>query len=385
VVAVPDFEPAVGGTVRHAGSIARELARRGHDVVLVTRRRPGETRRREQLGGVRVERIGPAGTGGLREARALLALAWWLRRRRRRIAILQTLMWPDAPAAAAVAGVLPRTVVLWAIRGEIGRTLEARPGLARRLVVEARRRQLARCTHVVLTPTMEAEAAETGLPARSVVIPVPVDTDHFRPPTRAEGDDMRERLTIPVGAFVVIYVGHFERRKAVERLVEAFSRLRAVAPDAVLLLVGGGREGAENAEPAIRERVRGLGLDGAVRFCGVQPDPRPFLHAADVLVLPSFREGMPNTLLEAMACGLPCIAPPSAGGDDVLDAGTGLVPRSNEPADLLDALSQLVGDPDRRAALGRAAAVRAQEFAVERVVDRFAALYGRIDRGESGP
>jgi glycosyltransferase involved in cell wall biosynthesis len=274
-------------------------------------------------------------------------------------------------------------VVLWAIRGEIGRALEARPGLARRLLVEARRRQLGRCTHVVLTPAMATEAAETGLLAPSVVIPVPVDTDHFRPPTRAERDDMRERLTISPDGFVVIYVGHFEKRKAVERLVEAFSGLRAVAPDAVLLLVGGGREGPENAEPAIRERVRGLRLDRAVRFCGVQADPLPFLHAADVLVLPSFLEGMPNTLLEAMACGLPCIAPPSAGGHDVLDDDTGLVPASNDPQDLLDALSQLVGDPDRRAAMGRAAVARAQDFAAERVVDRFAALYGRIDRGES--
>jgi glycosyltransferase involved in cell wall biosynthesis len=115
-----------------------------------------------------------------------------------------------------------------------------------------------------------------------------------------------------------------------------------------------------------------------VRFCGVQPDPRPFLRASDVFVLPSLREGMPNALLEAMACGLPCIAPPSAGGDEVIEPETGLVPPSNDPADLLAALRALAGYPGRRAAMGRAAAERAKEFDIERVVDRFEDLYRSV-------
>ena len=115
-----------------------------------------------------------------------------------------------------------------------------------------------------------------------------------------------------------------------------------------------------------------------MRFHGVQQDPRPFLHASDVFVLPSFREGMPNALLEAMACGLPCIAPPSAGGDEVIDSETGIVPASNAPEDLLAALRALAGYPERRAAMGRAAAERAKAFDVERVVDSFEELYRSV-------
>ena len=367
--------------MRHAGLIARGLAQKGYDIVLVTRRRPGAARRLEQLDGLRVQRLGPVGRGTWRDALALLALAWWLRRRRRRIAVVQTLMWPDAEAAASVGGVLDRTVVLWAIRGEIARALESRRGLVRKVLVRARRRGLAVCTHVVLTPTMTAEAANAGLDA--TLIPVPVDTAVFRPATASDRARARDRLDISSDAFVVIYVGHLERRKGVERLVEAYARLRAKAPDSILLVVGGGRPGPEDTEPAVRALVRELGLDGPVRFCGVQPDPREHLHAADVLVLPSFREGMPNTLLEAMACGLPCVAPPSAGGDDLLDGTTGIVPPSNEPDDLLDALNRLVDDPVGRASMGRAAVERVQEFSAERVVERFATLYGEIDR--AGP
>ena len=369
----------MGGTVRHAGLLARELGRRGSNVVVVTRRRGRADRAVEQIGGLCVVRLGPAGTGRAHELLALASLAWWLRRRRRRIAIVQTLMWPDASAAAAFAGLLPRTVVMWAIRGEITRALRERRGPARRLLVRARRGQLRRCVHVALTPTMHTEIVETGLPVESVVIPVPVDVAAFAPATPEERSGVRDRLGISPETFVVLYVGHLERRKAVEQLVEAFAQLAAGGSAVCLVLVGGGRPGPENTEPALRQLVQDRELEERVRFSGVQRDPRPYLHAADVFVLPSFREGMPNTLLEAMACGLPCIAPVSAGGDDVLDEHTGLVPRSNAPAELLQAMAELLDDKDRRTRLGLAARERAQEFAVERVVDQLAALYARLN------
>lgn len=375
-LAVPDFEPAVGGTVRHAGLIARGLVRRDHDVVVVTRRLDRSWPRREQLEGLPVERIGPAGRLG--EARALVTLAWWLRRRRARLDVVQALMWPDAATAAAAAGLAARTVVAWGIRGEVAGALGPRRRIGGRLIVALRGRHAARCTHVTLTPSMDAELAEAGLVMRAVRIPVPIDTKAFRPPDEGDRALARAELDLAPDAFTVCYVGHLERRKGVERLVEAFAELLDERSGARLLLVGGGRGVPEDTEPALRELVVQLGLEEAVRFCGVRADPRPFLRAADVFVLPSFREGMPNALLEAMASGLPCVAPRSAGGDEVIDADTGIVPPSNAPEDLLSALRVLAGYPGRRAAMGRAAAERAKAFDVEQVVDRFEELYGSV-------
>jgi glycosyltransferase involved in cell wall biosynthesis len=384
-LAVPDFEPAVGGTVRHGGLIARGLVRRGHDVVVVTRRRDRSWPRREHLEGLPVERIGPAGAGRLGEVGALVSLAWWLWRRRARLDVVQALMWPDAATAAAAAGLAARTVVAWGIRGEVAGALGPRRRIGGRLLVGLRGRHAARCTHVTLTPSMDAELAEAGLVTRAVRIPVPIDTQAFRPPDEGDRALARVELNLAPEAFTVCYVGHLERRKAVERLVEAFAKLLDERSGARLLLVGGGRRGVpEDTEPALRGLVVQLGLEDAVRFCGVQPDPRPFLRAADVFVLPSFREGMPNALLEAMASGLPCVAPASAGGDEVIDAETGIVPPSNAPEDLLSALRALAGYPGRRAAMGRAAAERAKAYDVERVLDRFEELYGSVVARASG-
>jgi glycosyltransferase involved in cell wall biosynthesis len=378
VLAVPDFAPAVGGTSSHGALIASGLLRRGHDVVVVTLRRDRGWQRSDVVDGVRVERIGSSAGGRLGGVRTLAALAGWLRGRRSRIDVLQTLMWPDAATAAALAGLAGRTVVAWGIRGEITQALAPRRGLRGRLVVGLRRRHAARCAHVTLTPAMGAELAEAGLATRAVQIPVPVDTNAFRPPDQGERDLARSELGLAHAGFTVCYVGHLERRKGVERLVEAFGGIYEERSTARLLLVGGGPKGPEDTEPSLRVLVAQLGMEEVVRFCGVQPDPRPFLRASDVLVLPSFREGMPNALLEAMACGLPCIAPPSAGGDEVIEPETGVVPPSNAPEDLLAALRALAGYPGRRATMGRAAVERAKTFDVERVVDSFEELYQSV-------
>ena len=107
-------------------------------------------------------------------------------------------------------------------------------------------------------------------------------------------------------------------------------------------------------------------------------DPRGHLWAADALVLPSVREGMPNSLLEALACGLPSVAPASAGGDEVLDGATGIVPASNEPHALASALVALASDGRNREEMRAAARRRSELFDSEHVADAYEQLYARV-------
>jgi glycosyltransferase involved in cell wall biosynthesis len=92
---------------------------------------------------------------------------------------------------------------------------------------------------------------------------------------------------------------------------------------------------------------------------------------------------MPNSLLEAMACGLPCVAPASAGGDELLDPETGIVPSSNEPAELESALARLAGSSLLRARLGLAARARVQRYDVDAVARQYDELFRRIGRGSA--
>lgn len=112
---------------------------------------------------------------------------------------------------------------------------------------------------------------------------------------------VRQELSLE-NKLVVGHVGRFTRQKNHRYLLEVFAQIRAIREDAALLLVGTGE-----LESSVRERVRELGLEDAVIFAGQRFDIPQLLSAMDVFVFPSFHEGMPNTVIEAQATGLPCV------------------------------------------------------------------------------
>ena len=237
-----------------------------------------------------------------------------------------------------------------------------------------RRHAMQRVMHVALTPALRDELTEIGID-KIAVIPTPVDLDDFRPPTPEERADARQQLGISDDQFAIVYTGHLRALKRVDRLVEAFALRVRAGSDARLFLVGDSRADLDDRRAALRAQVKRAGLVDRVVFAGAVPDVRPYLHAADVFVLPSDREGLPNSVLEAMACGVACVAPASAAGDQVLDPSSGVVPPSNDPRDLADALAALERDPDNRARLGAGAHAAAQQYGIEAVTDKYDALY----------
>jgi glycosyltransferase involved in cell wall biosynthesis len=139
-----------------------------------------------------------------------------------------------------------------------------------------------------------------------------------------------------------------------------------------LILVGPGGDRENLACLADR-----LGISNHVQFVGAVPDPADYLRAADLFVLPSIAEGMSNSLLEAMATGLPCIVSGIGGNSDLItDRRTGrLVPATN-PGTWAAAIVDLLLDPARGCELGSAARRLVDErFALRVVVDRYVNLY----------
>lgn len=112
---------------------------------------------------------------------------------------------------------------------------------------------------------------------------------------------VREEFSLE-NRLVVGHVGRFHRQKNHEFLLNVFAGIRARRSDAVLLLVGTGA-----LQEDIRDRAAALGIADAVIFAGQRFDIPQVLSAMDVFVFPSFYEGMPNTVIEAQATGLPCI------------------------------------------------------------------------------
>ena len=122
-------------------------------------------------------------------------------------------------------------------------------------------------------------------------------------------------------------------------------------------LVGDGRE-----RPALEAEAARLGVDGALEFLGERRDVPALLADADVFVLSSRSEGMPVSVLEAMAAGLPVVASAVGGVPEVVVSGeTGVLVPPGDPPALAEALARLAADPDLRLRFGRAGRTRAEE------------------------
>ncbi|MFD3653605.1 glycosyltransferase family 4 protein [Streptomyces sp. NPDC058620] len=190
---------------------------------------------------------------------------------------------------------------------------------------------------------------QAGISARWSVIHNGIDLGHFRPGGPAERAAARAALPLPdgiaPGAPLVVCVGRLSRQKGQDVLLRAWDQLRVRG--ARLVLVGDG---------PYERRLRDMAPADVV-FTGASQDVRPWLHAADVLVLPSRWEGMALAPLEAMACGRPVVMSDVNGARESLPPGHDahcLVPPEN-PTALAAALTALLTDPALREELGRTA------------------------------
>jgi glycosyltransferase involved in cell wall biosynthesis len=378
VLAVPDYLPSLGGTTRQARNQATAARAQGRRAVVVTQRIDRRWPRLQRIDGVDVHRVGPASRHRLAMKFFVFRAALWMRRHRDQIDIVNAVMYPDLAVSARLAGINDRIVICWAGLGDATDTLGRNHHGVRRLLAFARRRLLRDVAHVALTPAIVFELEGLGIRDRVHVIPTPIDLHRFRPPTPGERADQRRELGLSDDELAVLYVGHLRELKRVDRLIEAFAMVRAEHPNAHLFLVGGARDDLEDRTEDWRALAHRMELGASVTFTGFTDHVEPYLHACDVFVLPSEREGLSNSILEAMACGLVCVAPPSAGGDQVLDPHTGIVPRTNDALDLAAAISELARDPERRRAMGEAAARSAQRYSVHAVSEAYSRLYDTL-------
>lgn len=165
----------------------------------------------------------------------------------------------------------------------------------------------------------------------------------------------RAGLGIAAPAPVVGHVGRFDPVKNHAFILEAFSELLKLHPDAVLLLAGDGE-----LRPDAERRASELGITDSVRFLGVRSDIPNLMQAMDVFILPSLYEGLPLVLVEAQASGLPCVISDSVPSDcDLKGSDISRVSLSVSPTRWAEALSGAFTDKDRT---GGADAVRTAGF-----------------------
>lgn len=202
-----------------------------------------------------------------------------------------------------------------------------------------------------------------------------VDTDRFHPTETGRGLLPGSPLN-ESGLRVIGTVGRLQAIKDQRNLIRAFAllleRMPASADDLRLMVVGNGPLRREIEAEMLR-----LGVTDKVWLAGERADIPEVLRSMDIFVLPSRAEGISNTVLEAMASGLPVVATDVGGSSElVVSSRTGILVPARDPDLLADALAAYLTDPAQASAHGRAGRDRVQaEFSLDGMVARYTELY----------
>jgi phosphatidylinositol alpha-1,6-mannosyltransferase len=367
------YPPDVGGLAVSSRRLARGLVRAGHSVwvsLLDASLAPGESVTGDDLG-VSVLRVGS-------HRRTDDTLADWFDA----IVALDTAQGLDIihalyvaqPAFIAVATgrYLRRPTVVSARGNDLDRSAFD-PGKFAPMVWA-----LQHASAVTAVSTDLARKVRTFVPERKVhCLPNGVDTQQFAPGP----PDQALASSLGLGdAPVIAFVGEARRKKGITVLLPAFAHLcaRLDRPPTLLLVGGVRRDDAPILEVFRRQNP-------ALDICTVpyvlHEQLPAYYRLADLLVLPSLREGLPNALLEGMACSKAIIASKAGGIPDVLGTGdreNGLLVPPGDVAALSEAMERLLADPDRRTAMGLAARATVQEhFTPEREIERNLEIYAQ--------
>ena len=187
-------------------------------------------------------------------------------------------------------------------------------------------------------------------------------------------EDIRRELGIPAEAKVVGAVARLETQKGLDLLLDAAPLVQAVAPETWFLFVGGGTK-----ESWLKERAASLGLDHRVVFTGWRRDAIDLLSTFDCYASSSNFEGMPMSMLEAMASAKPIVATAVGGCPDLVqDSENGFLVHSRDPRELADALLRVVGPSGDARRLGdRSRRLYERHFTAEAMARAYADLYGK--------
>ncbi len=412
------FLPAVGGAEKQAFAHARSLRERGYGVTIITFRHYRAWPRREMIEGVPVIRVAgmlledrwklPRPLQKLAYLLAMLAMCETLWRYRKCYDILHVYKLAFLALLAALVCRLAGKRMLVSVRstgssepaksrknvsllaGPLDATapwlqVDGRLRVSGRVnassdleVLERMGKPVVRLTHsslrsihavvVVLSLRMRDHLIEHGFHLPDIqLIPNGVDITCFNPTQADTFPD--ERIQ------VVVCITGLRYEKGIDVLLQAWYLVHQQVPQARLIIVGRG-----SLQSQLERMAEALGIAGSVEFTGVQSDVAAQLHRGSIAVLPSRWEGMPNAVLEAMACGLPCVSTRVSGSEDIVQHGVnGLLVEPEDYQGMAQALLTLLRDPLLIRKYGRTARETIEKhYTLEQVMDMYVELYQRI-------
>lgn len=397
LILAESFYPLGGGVGTYGLALSRELVKRGVAVTVVTRRQQPRLAAHEALDGVEIVRLAPARFPRTGKYLTLAPVLLYLLRHRQEYDLIYVWGLRILGVVAALAGKsLGKPIVLRAEQtGEISGSFawqDRHPGRLGVSLLQStlrmRDKLLRRADQfVAISSDIAEEFRQAGYsPDRMTRIPNGVDLGRFQPVSREQAYELRDRLGLPRKAFLFVYAGRLHRHKGLATLLDAWRHLVAMEKSGHLVLVG---ENSPNlgVEAELKQYVARHLLGDMVTFTGRRADVLPYLQSADAFVLPSQREGLSISLLEAMAVGLPAIGTKTSGTVELIQQGrSGYLVNIGDSAGMTRAMADLLRHPRQAREMGTVGrAMVERDFGLEIAATRHLALFSSLRPAGQAP
>lgn len=234
--------------------------------------------------------------------------------------------------------------------------------------------------YISISTEITSELKAHGFPDEKIMeIPNGVDTERFYPVTMNEKMALRREAGLPEKGLMLLYAGVVDERKNVKWLVEMWDKHCCEYPGFLTVVGPVSREDREmklyNSLKTYEEKLK-----NKLFFIQYTDKIEDFYKMADILILPSINEGMPNVVLEAMSSGLPCLVNKVSGAEDIVKSENGMLFDTNRPETFLDELFSLK-DQSTRVEMGkRARESMVRNFPLESVAEKYIYLYEKMLR-----
>ena len=326
----------------------------GCTITVITKKRSSQSQYKEMIDGTTIYRVSPT---GLRSIRAALLL--FQNRKQFDVVHIHGQHFFSTPIIFICRMLTIPTVLKITIAGQtaspmaLDKVLPKGWNPCRKLI-----NWVSRLTSVYLAISSEIvdELQSQDIAADKIIaLPNGVNTDRFHPITAAEKLQLRYEFGLPSDKKVLLFASRLIERKGYDIILKAYKNIYQAFPNTVLMVVG---KGSPEAERALEQLKQELGPD-SITYKGEVVDTAPYLQASDLFIFPSRQEGLPNALLEAMACGCACVASDIGGCSDlIVSEENGLLFSNGDAVSLVDAVKQLMSRPQQMEEFGQKAYTR---------------------------
>lgn len=370
------YPPVYSGAGQQAYFLSKTLAKSGHQVVVLTQLRRGLAKR-EDRDGFQVVRLKSFGGRVLFSYLFGIKAGLWLLLRWKRFDILHVhginLWGLPAMLIARLTGI--KIVAKMTLLGE-----DDPPGLEKMKFGKLRKKvYLFPHKVIALTQAQIEQYNHSEFPDHKIVqIPNGVDVKRYFPVSAATKMELRKKLNLPADKNIALFVGKISIRKGVPVLIDAWSNL--LQNENLMLCLVGPEDIEKEFSNQVRIQIKEKDLENQMIMAGNKKNIPEYMQAADLFVLPSDREGLPNSLLEAMACGLPCIVAAMPEYENIFISEPPVLKMIHEinSAKLAAAILELMDSKTRSTLGSRAHQFIARNLSIEKIAGQYEKLYWQL-------